>query len=137
KTRLSDYGDYLQVKGQRNVTMTAYPLNFPGLVHFIYVDRSSDQVVAPSINTSPGKVRSSRDPCHVLKQKIWDMWTYAHSFVLRGHTFVAVRDGDFLYTYCLWFEDSFGNPAVIQGSFPLLEEQSLAGILSGSRGFYK
>lgn len=34
QTRLADYEDYLLVKGQRNVTMTAYP--FHGLQSFLY-----------------------------------------------------------------------------------------------------
>ncbi|XP_078359070.1 BLOC-3 complex member HPS1-like [Oculina patagonica] len=135
QTRLADYEDYLLVKGQRNVTMTAYLEDFPGLVHFIYVDRSSDQVTAPSINTSPSKTRDSQDPCYVIKQKIWDMWTYIHSYLLLGHTFVAVRDGDFLFTYCLWFEDSSGNPVQLQSPLPVLLGSPPPGILSSS--FYK
>ena len=54
------------------------------MVHFIYVDRSSDQVTAPSINTTRSKIRDSRDPCYVIKQKIWDMWAYIHSYLLLG-----------------------------------------------------
>ena len=53
-------------------------------MHFIYVDRSSDQVTAPSINTTPSKIRDSSDPCYVIKQKIWDMWTYIHTYLLLG-----------------------------------------------------
>ncbi|KAJ7392405.1 hybrid polyketide synthetase [Desmophyllum pertusum] len=153
QTRLADCEDYLLVKGQRNVTMTAYPFHglqrsfyhvkslhnpctdFPGLVHFIYVDRSSDQVTAPSINTTPSKIRDSCDPCYVIKQKIWDMWTYIHSYLLLGHTFVAVRDGDFLFTYCLWFEDASGNPVQPHCPLPVLLGSPPPGILSSP--FYK
>jgi len=135
QTRLADFEDYLLVKGQRNVTMTAYLEDFPGLVHFIYVDRSSDQVTAPSINTTPSKIRDSSDPCYVIKQKIWDMWTYIHSYLLLGHTFVAVRDGDFLFTYCLWFEDTSGNPVSLQCPLPVLHGSPPPGIVSSS--FYK
>lgn len=135
QTRLADFEDYLLVKGQRNVTMTAYLEDFPGLVHFIYVDRSGDQVTAPSINTTPSKIRDSSDPCYVIKQKIWDMWTYIHTYLQLGHTFVAVRDGDFLFTYCLWFEDTSGNPVSLQCPLPVLHGSPPPGILSGS--FYK
>lgn len=67
-----------------SLTFISYLQSFPGLVHFIYVDRTSDQVIAPSINTTPDRVFDSRDPCHVIKQKIWDMWTYIHTYVVQG-----------------------------------------------------
>lgn len=67
-----------------SLTVFSYLEDFPGLVHFIYVDRSGNQVTAPSINTSPSKIRDYSDPCYVIKQKIWDMWTYIHSYLLLG-----------------------------------------------------
>jgi len=135
QTRLADFEDFLLVKGQRNVTMTSYLEDFPGLVHFIYVDRSGDQVTAPSMNTSPSKIQDVTDPSYVIKQKIWDMWTYIHTYVLLGHTFIAVRDGDFLFTYCLWFEDTSGNPVSPQSPLPVLYGAPPPGILSSS--FFK
>ena len=66
------------------LAIISYLEDFPGLVHFIYVDRSSDQVTAPSINTTPSKIRDTSDPCYVIKQKIWDMWVYIHSYLLLG-----------------------------------------------------
>ena len=126
------------------------------------MDRSSDQVTAPSINTTRSKIRDSRDPCYVIKQKIWDMWAYIHSYLLLGkcpplftstsvskfiqvivlwrhyfpgHTFIAVRDGDFLFTYCLWFEDTSGNPVQLQNPLPVLLGSPPPGIMSSS--FYK
>lgn len=117
------------------LAIISYLEDFPGLVHFIYVDRSSDQVTAPSINTTPSKIRDTSDPCYVIKQKIWDMWVYIHSYLLLGHTFIAVRDGDFLFTYCLWFEDSSGNPVVLHCPLPVLHGSPPPGILSTS--FYK
>lgn len=52
-----------------------------------------------------------------------------------GHTFVAVRDGDFLFTYCLWFEDTSGNPVSLQCPLPVLHGSPPPGIVSSS--FYK
>ncbi|XP_031563022.1 Hermansky-Pudlak syndrome 1 protein homolog [Actinia tenebrosa] len=138
KDKLNDYEDYLLVKGERNVTMTAYLEDYPGLVHFIYIDRSGNQLTAPSLNTSSSEmVQNTRDPCHVLKQKIWDAWNLVHVFLLQGNTFVAFRDGDFLFTYCLWFEDSSGNPAIIQNSLPVFSGSSPPGILSGDGSFFR
>ena len=55
--------------------------------------------------------------------------------LFSGHTFIAVRDGDFLFTYCLWFEDTSGNPVSPQSPLPVLYGAPPTGILSSS--FFK
>lgn len=119
---LKDYNRFLSVKGERNVTMTTYLEEFPGLVHFIYINRTANRVIAPSINTDFREIYNCSDPAHFIKQSIWDGWNYLQTFLVQGHTNVSVRYGDFLYTYVLWFEDSSGNQRAIKDPNAFVKE---------------
>ena len=66
---LMDYHGYLNVKVQRNITMTSYIDDFPGLVHFIFVDRHFHQMTAPSFNITL-KEGESMDATSYLKKKV-------------------------------------------------------------------
>ena len=46
-----DYRDFLKVKTKYNVPSTSMN-KFPGLVHFIYVDRHRDLVLCPTLQTA-------------------------------------------------------------------------------------
>lgn len=119
---LNDYKAFLSVKGERNFTMTRYLEEFPGLVHFIYIDRTANRIISPSINTDHTKIYNCRDPAHFIKQSIWDGWNYLQTFLVLGHTSVAARYGDFLFTYLLWFEDSSGNQRTIKDPNAFVKE---------------
>ncbi|KAL8604921.1 hypothetical protein ACOMHN_028549 [Nucella lapillus] len=129
-----DYRDYLEVKAQRNITMTSYLDEFPGLVHFIYVDRQFHQMTAPSFNLmslDQGKNNATR----FLRQKIWTMYGYMVKKLQQGYTSVLLREGDFYFSFFLWFEDSSGNPIPVQEPFKPGMDMPLPGTLTGS--FYK
>ena len=64
--------------------MTKYLEEFPGLVHFIFIDRTANRVTAPSINTDSENIYNWRDPAHYIKQGIWDGWNYVQTFLVQG-----------------------------------------------------
>lgn len=134
--RLRHFSSYLQVRGQRNVTMTAYHNDFPGLIHFVYVNRSTDQLIAPTINVNTDSKSPHKLPIYiVIKQRIWDMWQYSETMLTDGYTAIMVREGDFMFSYFLWFEDMLGKPLYTKKSLKDLNENKPSGIMSGT--FYK
>lgn len=48
--KLGEFTEFLQVKAQQNFTMGSYLEEFPGLVHFIHLDRSSGRVTSPNLD---------------------------------------------------------------------------------------
>ena len=48
RNMMRDFVDFLEVKARRNLAATSLQSRFPGLVHFIWVDRRSDELVCSS-----------------------------------------------------------------------------------------
>ncbi len=128
-SKLSYFSSYLQVRGQRNGTMTAYNNDFPGLVHFIYVNRTTNQLIAPTINQQ--SQTSVKSIPHVIKQCVWEMWQYAESHVAQGYASFIIKHEDFTYSYFLWFEDAMGKPLPVQRLPKAEHGNKLTGVISG------
>jgi len=89
--------------------MLSYIHQLPGLVHYIFVDRSSGRVTAPNITQLSGQEfvgtkEYSRCTLEVLKSKVWDMVQKAHVALSSGYSQMLMTCGDFQYSYQLWFE---------------------------------
>ena len=117
KASTQDYVDFLHIKIHRNVTMTAYLSMFPGLVHFMYVNRSQDVMIAPCLTpgstTGDGQAEQAEfttGHADSLKQKVWELYAHAQKRLAQGYTSLAMRAGDFRYMYHLWFEGEGGEP---------------------------
>ena len=126
-SRFSDFSSYLQVRGQRNVTMTAYYNDFPGLVHFIYINRSTNHLIAPSINH---QTESTGNVQHVIKQHVWEMWQYAESHVSKGYSSFIIKDGEFIFSYFIWFEDTMGKSLSVQRNPKPNYRRNFTGVMS-------
>ena len=125
--KLSDCSSYLQVRGQRNVTMTAYHNDFPGLVHFIYINRSTNQLIAPSMNQQSASTNNSQ---YIIKQHVWEMWQYSENHVTKGYLSYIIKDGEFIYSYFIWFEDAMGKPLSVQKTPKPNYNSNLTGVMT-------
>ncbi|XP_041477086.1 Hermansky-Pudlak syndrome 1 protein homolog [Lytechinus variegatus] len=126
---LTLYHEYLAVRAERNITMTNYLEDFPGLVHFVHVNRTTDKVLAPSINIScesehvGGKKK-------LLQEKVWSMVEECHEKLQQGIVMETVREGDFTLSYLLYFEDP-GGLLVFNRGLPKTTRSPVPGILAG------
>ncbi|XP_014599248.1 PREDICTED: Hermansky-Pudlak syndrome 1 protein homolog isoform X1 [Polistes canadensis] len=112
RQKLNDFSDFLKVKALKNFTLgsrTSLTINkyleeFPGLVHFIYIDRTTHRLTAPTLDFTNSETLA------LTTKKIWNMVKQSRMHLQEGHLSVMWKDTTFNYAYFLWFEDNSGSP---------------------------
>lgn len=129
RSLLKDYAEYLQTRAQVHVSMLNYVYDLPGLVHFIFVDRTAHRVLVPTVTPLHGQdctvhtPESSARMTNILRKEIWSMVSFAQSSLVRGSISTLVRRGAFLYSSRLWIEDGDGFELIVE--HPLFSDAAL------------
>ena len=95
---LRDSASFLLVKAQRNFTLGNYLSDFPGIVHFLVINRTQNKIIVPSLGAQG---RSARY-CHKIVQ---NLSKFHRSVVHSGYLGGFMRKKDLLYSYKLWFQN--------------------------------
>ena len=97
-----DYAAFLLTKERAHMPVISYLPKVPGLVHFLFVDRTHNFAVAPGIAPLCGSGDELRTlTTRQLRNVVYNMVQYAHAHLAHGASTMVLRAGGFLYSYRL------------------------------------
>lgn len=122
QSRLASYMDFLLVKAAQGLHISSFSAQYPGLIHFVYINRTVNRMLATSLDTAE------------LRAGVWKGWEFAQRYSHEGSFTTMWADDDLHFSYTLWFENHAGktvkpkcavNPASLQ-------QMSYPGVVSSS-----
>lgn len=134
RASLGDYAKFLHAKSLNNLTLTSYLELYPGMIHFLYVDRATNQMTGTSFAVGSDR-ESNNVQSLIIKKNMWKLIELTHENLLQGCTSTLIRKGDYYYSYSLWFEDTTGKPLAVNVPFKTTQRFLLPGIIA--HNFYK
>ncbi|KAJ5072962.1 hermansky-pudlak syndrome protein [Anaeramoeba ignava] len=110
--------NYLNILPIPEFTISSYIKLYPGILHFVLINRTKNTMVKPKISgfslKIPKKMRKknvhfdfkqkllSKDD---IKQEFWKVCDFAQKSLYNGNLYAISNSSPFFYSYQLWFED--------------------------------
>ena len=109
------YSFFLYVKSEEGHFNILHYLNyFPGLIHFIYIDRLTNRVIAPRIinlNTTDEKY-SINFSVNEIKNLVWKMVQTSMIYRENGFSEIGITEKDYQFWYKETVEDELGTERI-------------------------
>ncbi|CAF4803734.1 unnamed protein product [Rotaria sp. Silwood1] len=111
--KLEDWFSFIEIKSQRNITMSFCHNDFPGLVHFALIDRFRGHICTPALYTDDNQhhlmtINNTNGMEQFLEKKILNFELECLSALQRGCTSYTMTDEHFTYNYTLRLQESNG-----------------------------
>ncbi|CAF3190066.1 unnamed protein product [Rotaria sp. Silwood2] len=111
--KLEDWFSFIEIKSQRNITMSFCHNDFPGLVHFALIDRLRGHICTPALYTDDNQHHlmtnnNINEMEQFLEKKIINFELDCLSALQRGCTSYTMTDEHFTYNYTLRLQESNG-----------------------------
>ena len=78
------------------VILNTFPQTYPGLIHFIHVNRATNQITAPTLADEQGSP---------FMAVFWKFVSKCRKVLRRGTTLAVWKDESFTFSYSLSFEN--------------------------------
>lgn len=100
RKRLEGFRSFLLMKADHGLNVGSFLQGYPGLLHFIYVNRSANQMVSPTL---------SPEGASGLQEKVWKAWGFAQKYAHEGSFTTMWAENELQYSYLLWFSNHSGK----------------------------
>lgn len=108
---LLSYLSFVTIKADYHIMMKHYLHFCPGLIHFIFVDRVRERVLAPRIVSLHTQHNEEQHDVSVefIKERVWEMCAVTQEYRDKGYLEVGLCSKGVQYWFKEWFEDENGN----------------------------